>query len=103
MPCSSRGQGYLPIPLLAKTDQDQGGSGGGGRHRPQWAEEVLVPPSLPDGMREPLLAPGWDLLSQHLPGKDMLYHTDLETLQLTDRKLSGMPSRTKGFQMQLSR
>ena len=34
-----------------------------------------------------------NLLSQRLPNKGVLYHTDLETLQLTAWKLSSVPSR----------
>ena len=41
-------------------------------------------------------------MSQHLPDKGMLYHTDLHTLHLTAWKLSGLPSRTKAFQVMLS-
>ena len=44
----------------------------------------------------PLLLPHrWDLLSQSLPDKGVLYHTDLATLHLMAWKLSSMPSRTK--------
>ena len=35
------------------SDQDQGGSGGGHCHRPQLAEEILVPPTPPDGVQDP--------------------------------------------------
>ena len=49
-----------------------------------------------------LLSHKRDLLSQCLTNKGMLYHTDLETLQLTACKLSGIPSRTKAFLRQLS-
>ena len=35
-------------------------------------------------MRDPLLLPRRrDLMSQHLPDKGVLYHTNLETIQLT--------------------
>ena len=48
----------------------------------------------------PILLPRrQDLLSQHLPEKGVLYHTDLETLQLTVWKLSGATSRTRSFLM----
>ena len=48
-----------PGPSSRKTlDQDKGGSGGRGhRHRPQLAEEVLVPTSPPDGVQDPIPAP----------------------------------------------
>ena len=42
------------------------------------------------------------LFSQCLPDKGVLYHTDLETLQLMAWKLSSMPYRTRTFLMQLS-
>ena len=51
----------------------------------------------------PLLLPyRWDLLSQCLTDKDVLYYTDLETLQLMAWKLSSVPSRIKAFLRQLS-
>ena len=43
-----------------------------------------------------------DLLSQHLPSKGILYHTDLETLQLMGWELSGKPSRTRDLLKSLS-
>ena len=49
-----------------------------------------------------LLTCRWNLLSQHLPDKSVLCHTDLETLRLMAWKLSGVPSRTRSFLMQLS-
>ena len=46
----------------------------------------------------PLLLPcRRDLLSQCLPNKGMLYHTDLLTLRLTVWKLSGVPSMIEAF------
>ena len=52
----------------------------------------------------PLLLPcRMDLLSQCLPDKGTLLHTDLKTLRLTAWKLSGTPSRIKAFQSPLSR
>ena len=47
------------------------------------------------------------LLSQRLPDKGMLFHTDLKTrlktLRVTAWKLSSIPSRIETFQTQLSR
>ena len=45
------------IPLLEKTDKDQGGSGGVHCHHPQLAEEILVPFISPEGMQDPSHAP----------------------------------------------
>ena len=45
------------IPLLGKTNQEQGGSGGGHRHCLQLAVEILVPPIPPDDMQDPSPAP----------------------------------------------
>ena len=95
---------YHPIPLLEKTLI---------KIREDQVDEVIV------------IAPSWprrswchfllqmaceipfrllcqnDVLSQRLPEKGMLYHTDLVTLQLTAWKLISMPSRAKAFLMKL--
>ena len=97
---------YPPIPLLEKTLI---------KIREDQADEVIViAPSWPRRSWYHLLLQMAceipfrllcrnNLLSQHLPDKGMLYHTDLVTLQLTAWKLSGVPSRAKAFRMQLSR
>ena len=92
------------IPLLVKTLI---------KIREDQAEEVIfIAPNWPRrswyhllkmAYEIPLLLPHrWDLLSQCLPDKGVLYHTDLLTFQLMEWKLSSVPSRTKGFRMQLS-
>ena len=45
-----------------------------------------------------LLPHRMDLLSQCLPDKGTLHHTDLKTLRLTVWKLSGVPHRKSAFQ-----
>ena len=86
------------------SDQDQGGSGGGGhRHHPCWLRRSWYQLLLQMACKIPLLLPRrQDLLSQRLPDKDMLYHTDLEIFQFMAWKLSGILSRTRAFLMQLS-
>ena len=93
---------YPPISLLKRTDQDQGG---------QAEEAIVITPRWPRrswyhlqmACEIPLLLPcRQDLLSQHLPDKGILYHTELETLQLMVWKLSSIPSRTRVFLRQLS-
>ena len=97
---------FLPIPLLERTLI---------KIRENQAEEVIVIAS--SWLRRswyhllfqmvceiPHRLPLWgDFLSQCLPDKGMLYHTDLVTLQLMAWKLSSMPSRTRVFLMQLSK
>ena len=77
----------------------------------QAGETIVITPSWPGRSwynlqmvcEVPLLLPcRWDLLSQCLPDKGMLYHADLETLQLMAWKLSGIPLTTRAFLMQLS-
>ena len=84
--------------------QDQGGSGRGGhRHPPTWLRRFWYH-LLQMACKIPLLFPGKkDLLSQCLPNKAMLFHADLKTLRLTAWKLSGIPSRVRAFQRQLSK
>ena len=77
---------YPPIPLLERTLI---------KIREEQAEEaIVITPCWPRrpwyhfllqmACKIPLLLPcRWDLLSQLLPDKGILYHTDLETLQLT--------------------
>ena len=91
---------YPPFPLLERTliniREDQA------------AEAILLAPLLPRmswyhhllqmACKTPLLLPRRrDLMLQHLPNKGVLYHTKLETIQLTAWTLSDKPSRTMDF------
>ena len=93
---------YTHSPPREDSDQGQGGPSRGGHHHcPLLAEEILVPPS-PDGVQDPSPAAMQMGSPVTTPiDKGILYHTDLETLQLTAWKLNGVPSRTKAFLMQL--
>ena len=111
MPCHNHGHGrlylyfYPPIPLLEKTLI---------KIREDEVEEaIVITPCWPrrpwyhlllqmaGGI--PLLLPRrQDLLLQHMPDKGLLYHTETETLQLTEWKLSDKPTRTRDFLRQLS-
>ena len=90
---------YPPIPLLEKTLI---------KIREDQADKVIViAPSWPRRSWYHLLQIACeilfrllclnDLLSQHLPDKGVLYHTNLVTLQLTAWKLSAVPPRAKAF------
>ena len=57
------------------------------------AEEINPPP---DGMQDPSCSQ-WEGSPVSMP-----FHTDLKTLRLTAWKPSGVPSRIKAFQSQLS-
>ena len=86
------------------SDQDQKGSSGGGRrHYPHWLRRSCYHLLLQMTCEIPLLLRRrWDLLLQCLTDKGMLYHTDLETFQLTVWMLNGLPSRPKAFPRQLA-
>ena len=71
-------------------------------NRENQADEVMVKLAMeitlpPDGMRDPPPAPMQEGSPVSTP-----FHTDLKTLRLTAWKLSGIPSRIKAFQSQLS-
>ena len=97
-PVPALDRAYPPIPLLEKTLIE----------RRDQAEVIIIAPSWPYRFWDHLLLQMaceilfqlpclQDLLSQHLPNKGMLYHTDLETLQLTVWKLSGVPPDQRVF------
>jgi len=96
---------FPPIPLLERTlikiREDQAEEAI--VLAPRWPRRSWYHLLLQMACEIPLLLPRRrDLLSQHLPDKGVLYHTDLETLQLTAWKLSGKPSRTEVFLKLLS-
>ena len=70
---------------------------------PSWPRTSWYHLFLQMACKIPFHLPCQNDLSQPLPDKGVLYHTDLETLELMAWKLSSVVSRAKAFQMQLSR
>ena len=98
---------FPPIPLLERTLI---------KIREDQVEVIVIAPSWPRRswyhlllqmvckipLRQPLQLQLWGGSVTTPADKGVLYHTDLAILQLTTWKLSGVPSSTRAFLMQLS-